>query len=194
VLSHQFLGEQVLGDRIGATGVRFDVAAENVAAGETVEEVHQGLMDSAQHRANVLSSKFNAVGLAVVSREGDLYVTQDFAHVLPSYSEQQFRDAITAAFNKARRANGFGPMPARADSHLYDLACSDNDDLKQMLGDLPGATNMVMFTSSAPEKLSPSMQKAAADKSLHRVDLGVCFKPGKEHGYGSFRVVAAFYP
>src|SRR5215471_17132190 len=35
-LSHRFLGEPALGDRIGATGLRFDVAAENVALGETI--------------------------------------------------------------------------------------------------------------------------------------------------------------
>ena len=38
------------------------------------------------------------------------------------------------------------------------------------------------------------MQKTAADPALRRANIEVCFKPGPVHGYGSFQVVAAFYP
>lgn len=193
-LSHQFPGEAALGDRIGATGLRFDVAAENVAAGGSVEDIHKGLMDSPQHRTNILSSKYNSVGLAIVSRDDDLWVTEDFANALPSFSEGQFRDAVTAAFSKKREASGIAPVVANVNAHLHDLACSDSNDAQQMLQGLPGATILIIFTSSVPEKLSPSMEKAAADKSVRRLEIGVCFKPGKEHGYGSFRVLAALYP
>src|SRR2546421_3751376 len=96
VLSHQFSGEPVLGERIGATGTRFNAAAENVAEAPTVEELHSGLMNSPPHRANILNGKYNAIGLAIVSPNDQLYVAQDFAHVLPSYSEPQFRDALLA--------------------------------------------------------------------------------------------------
>lgn len=44
-LSHQFPGEASLPERIGATGVRFTVAAENVARTEWIEDVHPALMD-----------------------------------------------------------------------------------------------------------------------------------------------------
>src|SRR2546425_12274290 len=39
-LSHQFPGEAPLGERIGATGLRFNAAGENLAYAPTVEEVH----------------------------------------------------------------------------------------------------------------------------------------------------------
>lgn len=192
-LSHQFPGEAALGDRIGATGLRFDVAAENVAAGDSVKQIHSGLMESPQHRANILSPRYNSVGLVVVSHDGQLYVTEDFAHTLRSYSEEQFRQGVVEAFNKARETNGIPSVVANADPRLHDFACSDSKDAQHMLEGLPGAQTLVIFTSTTPEKLSPAMDKAAADESTHRLDIGVCFKPGKEHGYGSFRIVVAFY-
>jgi len=192
-LSHQFQGEAVLGDRIGVVGLRFDVAAENVAAGSSVRDIHSGLMESPQHRANILSPGYNSVGLAIVPRGGELYVTEDFAHTLPTYTEQQFRQAVIAAFNKQREANGIASVTASLNPRLHELACSDSNDAQHMIEGLPNALTLVIFTSATPEKLSKSMEQAAADKSFHRMDIGVCFKPGKERGYGSFRVLAAFY-
>lgn len=192
-LTHQFPGEAVLGDRIGTTGLRFDLGAENVAVGPSIEDIHSGLMRSPQHRANILSANYNAVGLAVVSSGNELYVTEDFARTLPSYSEEQFRNAVATAFNRTREANAINSIAATGNTHLHELACSGSDDAQQMIQALPGALTLVIFTSSTPEKLSPAMQKAAAEKSWHRLDLGVCFKPGRDHGYGSFRILAAFY-
>src|SRR3954464_12803642 len=45
-LSHQFSGEPVLRDRMGAVGLRFDSAAENVADAVSADEAHEALMNS----------------------------------------------------------------------------------------------------------------------------------------------------
>src|SRR4029079_18433688 len=42
-LSHQFPGEAVLRDRLGAVGLRFDAAAETVADAEAADEAHDAL-------------------------------------------------------------------------------------------------------------------------------------------------------
>ena len=193
-LAHQFPGEPPLGDRIGATGLRFNSASENVVSGPTTEQLHQGLMGSPPHRANILSDKYNAVGLAIIPASGELYVAQNFAHVLPAYSEEQFRNGVVAAFNKLRQAKGIGATSARPDTRLHDAACSENANATELLKGLPGATDLVVFTASVPEKLPAGVQKAAGDATLRRMNIGVCFRPGSEHGYGSFWVVAAFYP
>jgi hypothetical protein len=193
-LSHQFDGERPLDERIGATNLRFNAAAENVAVAPTVEQAHQGLMNSPPHRANILSPKYNFVGFGIVSGSGGLYVTQDFAHVLPIYSEAEFRDAIIATVNKERRARKIPVFEARLDLRLQKAACTANVNPHQLLGSLPGVTDLVVFTSSVPEKLPASMQNAIADPSLQRMNIGVCFKPGTAHGFGSFYVVASFSP
>jgi len=197
VLSHLFPGESALGDRIGATGVRFNGAAENVAegdiAGDTVTGVHASLMNSPQHRSNILSPKYNEMGLAIVSRDGVLYVTEDFAHTLPIYSEAQFRNAVIVAFDKARQAHNLPAISLREDSQIHDLACSEHDKA-EVPQNLPNTLEVVAFTSSIPETLPSDMQKASGDPSLHRMAIEACFSPDKEHGYANFWVVAAFYP
>jgi uncharacterized protein YkwD len=105
-LSHQFAGEPELQERVGATGVRFNSVAENVAMAPEVETAHAGLMESPGHRANILNHGYNAVGISVIQHGRQLFVTQDFAHIVVSYSEKQFRDAVITRFNQARRGRG----------------------------------------------------------------------------------------
>jgi uncharacterized protein YkwD len=197
LLAHQFPGEPALGERLGATGVRFNGAAENVAVGDitadVVPEIHDSLMNSPEHRGNILNSKYNAVGLAIVSRDGAMYVTEDFAHTVTAYSEEQFRDAVIAAFNKARQARGQSIIMVRDDPRIHDLACAEQD--KPLIPQsLSNALEVVVFTSSEPENLPSDMQRLVGDPAVHRMSIGTCFHPDKQHGYASFWVVAAFYP
>src|SRR5271157_3927064 len=86
-LSHQFDEEPSVQVRSADEDLRSDRQAENVALEMDVAGAHAILMNSPPHRANILSSKYNAVGIAVM-RSGDrVYVTEDFAHRLPDYSE-----------------------------------------------------------------------------------------------------------
>lgn len=67
-------------DRMKAGGVRFTTAAENLALAPTVELAHQGLMNSAGHRRNILDPQFGRVGIGVI--DGGIYgkmFTQNFA-------------------------------------------------------------------------------------------------------------------
>ena len=193
-LSHQFPGESELGERVAATGLRFNAAGENVAVAPTVEQAHDGLMGSPPHRANILSDKYNAAGLAVIPHGDQVYVVQNFAHVLPNYSAPQFRDGVIATFNEARAAKGLAAIKAVPDQHLEQVACSGETDPEKVLAQTKGAVDLQIFTSSIPGKLPSHMQEAVADPKLRRLNIGVCFNPGKEHGYGSFLVVAAFFP
>ena len=193
-LSHQFPGEPPLGERVGSTGLRFNAAGENLAYAPTVEEVHTGLMNSPPHRANILDPKFNSVGISIVKKEDELYVVQNFAHVLPGYSEDQFRDAVVAAFQEQRHAAKIENIDVRSDPRLHEAACGKNPNPNVVIREVPGATDLVVFTSSVPEKLPAQMKRLAGDRTVKRMNIGVCFRPGKEHGYGSFSVVAAFFP
>src|SRR5712691_1260143 len=110
-LSHQFSGEPQLGERVGATGLRFTVSAENVASAQTVEDAHKGLMNSPPHRANILSPEFNAVGLAVISRAAAVYVAQNFAYVLPVYWRRNSAAPCSRRSAMPGRKKGFPRSP-----------------------------------------------------------------------------------
>ncbi len=55
-----------LGDRLTSAGITFRVAGENLALATTVTEVHEGLMESPGHRANIEGELYDRVGIAVV--------------------------------------------------------------------------------------------------------------------------------
>src|SRR5262249_56132570 len=73
-------GEERLEDRLSKSGVPFDAVAENVAYAGSAGEAHEQLMLSSGHRANILNPQYNAVGVGVVDRKGQLYITQAVAH------------------------------------------------------------------------------------------------------------------
>lgn len=72
-----------LPSQLSATGARWVVVGENVGVGPAVGDVHDAFMLSRTHRDNVLSSEHNAVGIAVTTAGGRVYVTQVFALLGP---------------------------------------------------------------------------------------------------------------
>jgi uncharacterized protein YkwD len=69
------------GDRIAATGYSFRAWGENIASGyRDAVSVDQGWFNSPGHQANMVSSNFTEIGVAVsYSASGVAYWTQDFA-------------------------------------------------------------------------------------------------------------------
>jgi hypothetical protein len=191
-LSHQFLGEPSLPERIGATGARFTVAAENVARTGYVEDVHPALMNSRGHRANILSSAYNAVGIGVVERQGKIYVAQDFLLLVPMYSKEQFGAVFAEAFNLARKEKGRKALTVWPNASLHNLACATEGEAAQLADKVSDAVSVVVFNSSDPHRLPEEMLSRAANPDFHRMTFGVCFRPDQEHGYANFWVVATF--
>ena len=190
-LEHQFAGEPSVPERLGATGLRFTSSAENIARTEHVEDVHLALMGSSGHRANILSPKYNAVGIGVVERNGRVYATQDFVFQVPVYTEADFDAAFAEGFNLARKARGMREIEARPDPYLRELACATDGDALKLSGNF-SAQYLVVFNSSEPRRLPEQLMKAAGSPAYQHLSFGACFRPDKEHGYGNFWVVAAF--
>lgn len=58
-------------DMMKSAGVTYRTAGENIAGAATTESAHQNLMNSPGHRANILNSAFNQVGIGIVP--GSIY-------------------------------------------------------------------------------------------------------------------------
>lgn len=68
-------------DRMNAAGINFKVAGENLAYAANVTLAFNGLMNSPEHRANILEPDFRHVGMGVIN--GGIYgemFTQDFTN------------------------------------------------------------------------------------------------------------------
>ncbi len=68
-----------VGDRLHDAGIKFEQAGENLALAPTVAIIHEGLMNSEGHRANILLTEFTKVGVGVIEVNGyGKMVTQVF--------------------------------------------------------------------------------------------------------------------
>jgi len=77
--SHQSADGKNLFDRLVASNVNFQAAAENIALAPNANLAHLGLMGSEKHRQNILDPSFTRVGIGVMENEQyGIIVTQDF--------------------------------------------------------------------------------------------------------------------
>src|SRR6266849_896032 len=132
-LDHQFSGELSLLERIAQvspltgtldTALKIDRAGENVAYAPGVPDVHETLMRSPPHRENLLDRGFNVAGIAAVWSKGRLYVVQDFAHEIPSYSAQQSGKLVGRAIDEMRQQAGLPELAQLTPPKLDESACS----------------------------------------------------------------------
>ena len=65
-------------ERMAEGRVSYSYAGENLALAPTIAMVHQGLMDSPKHKANILKQEFTDLGIGVYIGPYGLMVTQNF--------------------------------------------------------------------------------------------------------------------
>lgn len=79
VSAGQISHTQDLHQQVNATGLPWSSLGENVGSGPTTESVHEALMASPPHRANILNPQFRLIGIGAASdASGMLYFSQDF--------------------------------------------------------------------------------------------------------------------
>lgn len=76
--SHEDLDGNGPFDRMQAAGISYGAAGENLALAPTVEEAHEGLMTSPEHRENILRPSFNEIGIGIYEGPYGLMFTQLF--------------------------------------------------------------------------------------------------------------------
>ena len=98
-ISHQFPGEPELSARAAQAGAKFSKVAENVAEAPTAVMIHDAWMHSEGHRENLLDGAVDSVGIAVVSRGGELFAVQDFDRGVRSMSLTDQEHAVHGLFS-----------------------------------------------------------------------------------------------
>jgi uncharacterized protein YkwD len=78
-LSHQFPGEPSLPSRVKQAGAHFVWLSENVALGPSASLIHAEFVKSPAHRANILDTDMNVMGIGIVERNGQLFAVEDFS-------------------------------------------------------------------------------------------------------------------
>ena len=145
-ISHQFAHEMDLAARGAAAGARFSLISENVAQSPSAVKIHAAWMNSEGHRHNLLDTKVDAVGIAVIARGGELFAVEDFERTvrnIPLGQQEQLvgRDvsrwgvSIEPADESARRtcAGEEGSRAARGAGFIMRYTTADLAQMPEQL-------------------------------------------------------------
>jgi uncharacterized protein YkwD len=76
---HGYSGEASLASRATRAGAHFVYLAENVVQGTSADGIEEEFLKSTHHRANILDSDMDSIGVGVVERGGQLFAVEDFS-------------------------------------------------------------------------------------------------------------------
>jgi uncharacterized protein YkwD len=215
-LEHQLSGEPSLLERIGLAGsaseapnndaLKIDRAGENLAYASSAAVAHDALMRSPSHRDVLLDHGFNIVGVVAIWRNGLLYVVQDFAHEVPSYSAHESRKLIVHAIDGLRQQAGLPQLVQLTPPNLDEAACSlagEDRPNARMLATAyndqryneqqHGTRKIVTYTASHPDVLPKSALRLLGDPSLHQFAIGSCYARNTAYPTGMYWVAILLY-
>jgi len=196
-ISHKLSGEHDLTRRLGRETEHFDVSGENVAVAASAARAHAALMHSPGHRANILDSDYNSVGIGVVRSGGEIYVTQDFARLVEGSSVEQIENRVAADLNRQRRAAG-NPTLRRIDApELRHEACemASHDRVNARVG-LTGtsyqASGSVAFTAIDPAQIAGSLG-GLPRRPARAFSVGACYQSSDSHENPVYWIIVVTY-
>jgi len=210
-LEHRLPGEAALLERIASvisrdsasqdsafqdSALRIDRAGENIANAGSAPGANEALMRSAPHRKNLLDSGFNLAGVAAIWSEGRLYVVQDFAHEVPSYSAQEGRKLVGQAVAETRQQAGLRELVQLATPHLDEAACSlarESRPDAHLLAATYNNRKIIAYTQSRPEMLPAGAMPLLRDPSVRQFAVGSCYARNAAYPTGMYWVAILLY-
>lgn len=184
-LAHRYGGELSLTERAGQAGAHFSLIEENVAIGSYPALIHQGWMNSPDHRANLLNPQVDHVGIATVASRGVIYAVADYSRAVPVLSPAQVEAAIGGLLGVSGVAVLRDPTTARA-------AC-------RLDRGLPGSqrgmqAQFVMRWQGADlTHLPPDLVRRLASGSYRQAAVGSCAPQDVEGSFTAYRVAVLLY-
>lgn len=134
VVAHVSPTSGSVADRVRAAGIKTGLVMENVARAYGIDEVHQGLMNSPAHRANLMSAEATHVGIGVAFGEGldgrrELFLTQVFARFPPPFDRARALAAVRHKLAAARPVPDIAGLDRLAQQVADGLAAGKSSDV-----------------------------------------------------------------
>jgi uncharacterized protein YkwD len=196
-LEHQLSGEPSLLQRIALVSpLKIDRAGENIAYADCAPNVNAALMRSTPHRENLLDRNFNLAGVAAIWNNGKLYVVQDFAREVPSYSSRESETLVGRAVDEMRQQAGLPELVQLTPPKLDEAACSLAQEKRpnaHLLETAYDNRKIITYTQSHPEILPPGALSLLRDPSVHQFAVGACYARNAAYPTGMYWVAILLY-
>jgi hypothetical protein len=181
-LSHQYPGEADLMERTASAGAHFRAIAENIATGPNPEAIEAEWMHSTPHRANILDTKMNALGVAVVRQAGTLYAVEDFEQASQALSREQVEQRV----RELLRAMNVDPS---ASAGPAEQACAMQHGIPQGTN----ARSIVRFETPDLNELPSQVAQQIRSGDFRKAAVGACAPGPSQANFTTYRIAILFY-
>ncbi len=173
-------------DRVGKVKSQFEELGENLAKARTARNVHEGLMMSPAHRANILSTQFNhvGVGVAFLEKDGfaDIVVTQVFGRQRQPIDMATAAEDVTSTVNRQLKKKGKSrlsvhPLLVHAAKEAGSRCFVDEDPSIGHVQNVFGSVRGVRLKTSSLERAAAQVEKHITYKDTH---IGVGVREGRD--------------
>ena len=185
-ISHGFPGEPDLSQRGATAGVRFSLITENVAEAQDPAVIHDLWMHSSGHRANLLDPSVNVVGIAVVTRNEEVFAVEDFASTVETVSLDQQELAIATLLNTTGLAIGNSDVQSVANARQTCTMSTGYAGVRQ-------PWYVVRYTSSHLDQLPSQIASRLTSGKYRQAVVGAC--PSTESSaFSSYSIAILLFP
>jgi uncharacterized protein YkwD len=181
-ISHQFNGEADLAARGASAGAHFSEISENVAEAPSSITIHELWMNSPHHRANLLDPKVDSVGIAIVSRNNQLYAVEDFASTVQTLSLTQQERTVAGLLSQ---------------TGLHVAATTQ--DARQTCAMSTGYAGsrqpwfVMRYTASSLDQIPSQLRSRLSTGKYHQAVVGAC-TPATNTPFTAYNIAVLLYP
>ncbi len=180
-ISHQFPDEPELAERRSNAGVHFSLIAENVGEAPTSVIIHDLWMHSPDHRPNLLDPNVNTIGIAIVSRDNQLYAVEDFASTVEPLTLTQQERAVAGVI-------------AQSGLQVADTT-NDARETCTMPTGYAGSRRpwyIMRYTASSLNEIPSQLKTRLTSGKYHQAVVGAC--SANSRPFSSYNIAVLLYP
>ncbi len=181
-ISHQFDGEPELATRGANAGAHFSLISENVGEAPSSVIIHDLWMHSPGHRANLLDPDVDSIGIAIVTRNNQLYAVEDFASTVPILTLNQQERTVAEVIAKSGM-----------------LVAKTTDDARQtciMTNGYAGSRQpwfIMRYTAATLNALPSQLQSRLSSGKYHQAVVGAC-PATRKSSFTAYNIAVLLYP
>ncbi len=193
-LNHDSSDGRTYPDRLVEAGLYFLGIGENAAFSETFSSrlIHQSLLDSPEHRENILNPSFDQVGIGVIyQRDKGFFVTQDFLHYFPRKPEEEIKQKAKELLNKERKNQNLPPIRFTPELDEFAAGYTQRKAEGKVLDKIPensGYGEIFIYRTPELDKIEEDIRKIARD-NYNSAGLGVVFGRSEKNIGGEYLLV-----
>lgn len=214
-VGYEFAGEPKIHARMGMMNVLEDEAAENVSIATDLKAAQEHLLANDTTKANLLSSRYNSVGVGVLRQGDQLYIVQDFVRLLDEQAAPEVERQVAAALNDGRHGRKVTPLTYVDMPSLRKVSCdmaaknsvnpngapvilNANVDVHgSNTGGVAASEGMgnytVTFTTLHPSEPPDLVMKNGYEPRYNVVSVGACFQRSDSYPQGTYWVTLLMY-